>query len=404
MFYFNVGNLNEGKIMAIRFRNRQMQKKYRDVLNNKELSVVVTLKSPGGEWNAMNNIANLLNVKLETLFDLDITSIKFLGRVFLKIYKNSNSKFVRNALTYIFPRFVKFPTNKIIIFSTSGNLVPKGSNIIPYIHTPMRLFSDYYEEYKTLLKRRNILIFIAWPLVKIIYNQWYKNTLVHMKVRFVNSEAVRDRMMRYYSLPSIVLYPFIEFNTFRNVSYSRYFLSVSRFERAKNFNFLIKAFETFQKQKEYSLVIAGLVIGPDQKGYYNELKEYIEKRKLNVRLIANPNENEIKKFYSNTFCFLFSAIREDFGLVLLEAMSSEKPVISINSGGSAEILNNGVNGFLVNNEYEMADKMNYLASNEQEARMMGLNGRKTVMERFSAAKFREKLYNSIEIKGLNEKI
>ncbi|MEM3526472.1 MAG: glycosyltransferase [Candidatus Jordarchaeaceae archaeon] len=281
--------------MIVKFWNKKVRGDKRHTPISKEFSIVISFRHLGDDFNVMNSIAGLLNVKLKTLFDLDITSFRFLGKIFLKIYKNSNSKFVKEGIILLLPRFVKLPSDGIIIFSTSGELVPKGNNIVPYIHTPVRAFSDYYDEYKKSLRQRNILVFVIFPLLKFIYNQWYKYALGRTYVRFVNSETTRERMMRYYLLPTIVLDPFIDTNSFYNESYSRYFLSVSRFERAKNLNFLINAFERFKKQNEDALVIAGGAVESDQKKYYDELKEYVEKRNLNVTLIANPNEKEIKK-------------------------------------------------------------------------------------------------------------
>ena len=48
---------------------------------------------------------------------------------------------------------------------------------------------------------------------------------------------------------------------------------------------------------------------------------------------------------------------EPFGIVLLEAASSGTPVIAFNRGSVPEIVKNGVNGFVVDNEKEMIEAM-----------------------------------------------
>jgi glycosyltransferase involved in cell wall biosynthesis len=46
---------------------------------------------------------------------------------------------------------------------------------------------------------------------------------------------------------------------------------------------------------------------------------------------------------------------EPFGLVMIEAMASGTPVVSFRAGAAPEIVTNGVNGFLCEDEAEMAD-------------------------------------------------
>jgi glycosyltransferase involved in cell wall biosynthesis len=46
--------------------------------------------------------------------------------------------------------------------------------------------------------------------------------------------------------------------------------------------------------------------------------------------------------------FILPSLKESFGLAALEAMASSVPVISTNSGGLPEVIENGASGFLSN--------------------------------------------------------
>lgn len=70
---------------------------------------------------------------------------------------------------------------------------------------------------------------------------------------------------------------------------------------------------------------------------------------------------------------------EPFGMVVIEAMACGTPVIAMNKGAMAEIIEHGVNGFLVKNEHELSDAIDHIGEIDPEA------CRRTVEEKFSAA-------------------
>jgi glycosyltransferase involved in cell wall biosynthesis len=69
---------------------------------------------------------------------------------------------------------------------------------------------------------------------------------------------------------------------------------------------------------------------------------------------------------------------EGFGLTLLEANASGRPVIASNVGGIPSVVKNGYNGLLVhpNDPVALANAIARLEGNRPEARAMGCNGRR----------------------------
>ena len=71
-----------------------------------------------------------------------------------------------------------------------------------------------------------------------------------------------------------------------------------------------------------------------------------------------------------------SSISESFGLVLIEAMSCGLPTISYACPtGPLEIISNEKDGYLIpiNDEKELAKKINLLITNESQRKIMGHN-------------------------------
>jgi glycosyltransferase involved in cell wall biosynthesis len=96
-----------------------------------------------------------------------------------------------------------------------------------------------------------------------------------------------------------------------------------------------------------------------------------------------PREKLIELLQSSYLVVIPSLWEEPFGIVALEAMAAGKPVVAYNSGGLSEIVVDGVTGFLVSRGdlKGLINAVKYLLKNEEEAKKMGMEGRKRV-ERF----------------------
>ncbi|KNZ69972.1 group 1 glycosyl transferase [Thermincola ferriacetica] len=85
------------------------------------------------------------------------------------------------------------------------------------------------------------------------------------------------------------------------------------------------------------------------------------------------------------FCVYPSCFEEPFGLVMLESMASEKPIVVSRAGGMPEVIQSRVNGFVVEmaNAKELADRCCELLRNPGLCRQMGKQGRRMVEERWT---------------------
>jgi len=92
------------------------------------------------------------------------------------------------------------------------------------------------------------------------------------------------------------------------------------------------------------------------------------------------------------------SLQEAFGLVVSEAMACGKPVIGTRVGGILDQVIDGYNGFLVEprNSAQIAERILWLIENPDEARRMGMNGRKIVEEKFNIDKRIEKIISIYE--------
>ena len=67
--------------------------------------------------------------------------------------------------------------------------------------------------------------------------------------------------------------------------------------------------------------------------------------------------DNIELYYNQSNLYLHTAIKEAFGLAIVEAMASGLPLISTSSLGNENLISNGVNGFkLINSTTEQIIK------------------------------------------------
>ncbi|GAB4043913.1 glycosyltransferase [Spirosoma litoris] len=82
---------------------------------------------------------------------------------------------------------------------------------------------------------------------------------------------------------------------------------------------------------------------------------------------------------ADIFCFPSYFISESFGIVLLEAMQYQLPIIATKWRGIQSIVEDGSNGYLIDikNSEQLAERIGFLIKNEDIRSQMGYNARKT---------------------------
>jgi glycosyltransferase involved in cell wall biosynthesis len=101
------------------------------------------------------------------------------------------------------------------------------------------------------------------------------------------------------------------------------------------------------------LVLAGPVQPRHERFFANEIAPHIDDR--TIRYVGEVGGARKQRLFADAFAFLMP-IRwpEPFGMVIVEALAAGTPVLAFAHGAAPEIVERGVNGFLVNDEHEMA--------------------------------------------------
>jgi len=170
---------------------------------------------------------------------------------------------------------------------------------------------------------------------------------------------------------------------------------VSKLWDGKGHAVLINAFKELKKEiKNARLVIVG-------EGYlYDELVRMVDMHCLKDSVLFTGFQMDVSEIISTFDVAVLPSFFEGMGRVLLEAMSMEKPVVASRVGGIPDLLEHGINGFLVKpgNVEELTEALKKILTDKRLAESMGKQGRKKIREQFSAdvmAQSIQKLYRDL---------
>ncbi|CAF0765649.1 unnamed protein product [Rotaria sp. Silwood1] len=196
------------------------------------------------------------------------------------------------------------------------------------------------------------------------------------------------------------------------------FLSINRFERKKDLKLALHSFAYLRTLLNSNIQSIHLYIigGYDERlrenvEYYNELVQLANELNLDsslVTFVRSFSDEQKRKYLAKAHCILYTPRFEHFGIVPLEAMQAERPVIATATGGPLETIINNETGFLCDEPLieTFAKCMKEFIDNKNLSKQMGQEGKRHVNEKFSFKPFAKKLnehINEILIRKNNSK-
>lgn len=157
------------------------------------------------------------------------------------------------------------------------------------------------------------------------------------------------------------------------------FLGVGRITDAKDYPNLLKAFAVIHaKNRNTKLAIVG----------QGELEETIKaiRNKLSLQdsVYFLGARNDVNELMSACDCFVLASKYEGFGLVVAEAMATQRVVIGTDCGGVKEVIGN--EGILIEteNHIALADAMQKVIDlNYEQRKLIGIKARKRITNNYS---------------------
>jgi glycosyltransferase involved in cell wall biosynthesis len=180
-----------------------------------------------------------------------------------------------------------------------------------------------------------------------------------------------------------------------------FFLSLlDEFHRYKGLDYLLKALKIVKNEiSDVKLFVGGKGV---LSGYYQEMAASMG-LKENVELLGFIPDEHIAEYYSKANVFVLpsvSSLQEGFGIVALEALACQTPVITTEIVGVAHDLEKIKGGIVVppKDHEKLANAIITILEDKELQKKMGERGRKLVEEKYTwkgVASSMEKLYENI---------
>ncbi len=169
-------------------------------------------------------------------------------------------------------------------------------------------------------------------------------------------------------------------------------------EVRKGFNYFKEALlKLSQLKPELRDLIEIVVLGSSNKNDFNEIP-------FEVTFTGRLDDiNKLVLFYSAADLFIAPSVQENLSNTVMESLACGTPVLAFNIGGMPDMIENSVNGFLVDNisAYELSKGMQrFIEMDIISRKRLREHARKKVMDHFSPARIADQ-YTSVYKKLMN---
>ncbi len=165
-------------------------------------------------------------------------------------------------------------------------------------------------------------------------------------------------------------------------------VQVSRFDKWKDPEGVIEAFNIAREKVDCNLVLLGNIATDDPEG--EEIyKNLLQHQDDHITILSHQDTALVNALQTKAAVVLQKSLKEGFGLTVTEAMWKNAAVIGGKTGGIVYQIEDGVNGFLVSSIEETADRIVQLIQNQDLRKELGSKARETVKEKFLIIRYLE---------------
>lgn len=257
---------------------------------------------------------------------------------------------------------------------------------------------------KILSRQAVILIYLQHMQIGVKKKDLYHNWLYkHLDVWIAPLPYLKKNVLHFTNIDEACIceIPFgIEIDRFNPDVYSKHearkrfnlppdaFIAgiIGRLDYGKGQEYLIRAVALLQQENiDFHAFIVGDETKWESQHYGLKLHQLARELHIEERIHFQPFTFDVAQAFAAMDVFCLTSLSETFGMVTIEAMSMQLPIIATNSAGTPDIIQNDVNGLLVppQNAEAIADAILRLYSDHDLSMKIAMQARKDVEEKFT---------------------
>ncbi|WP_042686748.1 glycosyltransferase family 4 protein [Methermicoccus shengliensis] len=196
-----------------------------------------------------------------------------------------------------------------------------------------------------------------------------------------NSHYGKEYIWRCYGILPRTNYLGVDVERFRPLKIKRenIVLSVGALHPRKGHDLVIRAVARIPEEGRPAVVI----VGAGSEGYRAWLVELADSLHVNLQIESNLSDADMVELYSRASLVACAYVMEPFGLVAIEAMACETPVVAVSEGGLRESITEETGILTHRDEEEFAEAIRYILEHPEAAERMGRRGRERVVKYFT---------------------
>jgi glycosyltransferase involved in cell wall biosynthesis len=222
------------------------------------------------------------------------------------------------------------------------------------------------------------------------FKVWYLNKSNGL---IFNSKAVQDKVLPIHlqKITSSVIYNGIEPIVLNNKYKTKNFIKIGIVGYIHNEKCQLEAIQYMTDILINSDSIFLNIYGDGEKKYIESIKKYALENNLLKKIIFAGYVEDTKSIYKSIDILLNFSKNEAFGRVTIEAMREGVPVLGYNNAGTAELIVDGVDGFLFDDRKSFVLKLEKLINDKNIYELISNNSRKKVIELFSDERYTQSI-------------
>lgn len=302
--------------------------------------------------------------------------------------------FVNNYKVYIYSKsgwFNEQLSDKIVFFNSSSPSI--SFNYAPFWITELKKLIEK-EKFNLIHVQHRIffpfinLINSKIPIIYTAHNPFndIKQFFVRANYAVGVSKFIQNELLKYsgnYSDGVLNIYNGVSIKAVYKNNYENKVIGyLGRITTQKG---IIKLVNKFENYFPSTIIIKGKL----NTKYFNERK--------NLIFMSHKIDNEV--FWDKiTFFILPTYLNEGLPYSLIEAMARGKIVLSYNFNGLTELIEDGINGFIIDEKDALQEIMKIIQISEEKLKIISKNAVETILNKFTEEKMLEnylELYNKL---------